>query len=91
MDHNTRSTTFIDPRLPGEEVAEEPPTLRSRMMTESALASGSPRLGRVTNTRRTQRQHNAGFGTQGGQVMAAARTRARGRVEAQRQVLCYDI
>jgi hypothetical protein len=89
VDHNSRSTTFIDPRLPGEEAIEEP-ALRSRIFTESAVVSGSPRLGRLTNTRHARRQHNAGFGTQGGQVMAEARTRARNRVEAQRQVLCCD-
>jgi hypothetical protein len=45
LNHNTSITTYIDPRLPGGDAAEEP-TLRSQLMTASALAAGSPRLAR---------------------------------------------
>lgn len=87
MDHNSRTTTFIDPRLPLIEVETLPG--RNRVMTESALMSGGHVFRRVNQTRRAQRQRtilSSSADTQSWLEMATTRTRARDHVETQRQV-----
>lgn len=87
MDHNTRTTSFIDPRLPTDEGAADR-TQRSRVMTESAV-TGRPQVGRLLRTRGAQWRHNTGGGAQGAALFAVPvpSARAQGQVEAQRQVV----